>query len=330
MNRKQRKIEKKKRNRKRFLYTILSIFVLVVGFAVYFVYQTLQAAGESYNDLGREKSDLRDSKVSIKNDPFSILIMGIEDYETGGVNGRTDTLMVLTYNPKLNSVKMLSIPRDTLVDFVGMDRTDKINHAHVFGGKEMTINTVEKFLDIPIDYYASVDFDGFIEIVDILGGVTVNVPFDFSQKTMAPNSYYVHFKEGKQRVNGEEALAFVRMRKQDPLGDIGRAQRQQEFMRALVDESLKFKSITKIDDIAKVVGERVETNIKISEAIQMFLNLKNFNRDNLETVKFDTVHEYINGISYQIPVYESLDTAKKELKDHLELSHQTNIPNSET
>ena len=330
MNRKQLKKEKKRRSRKRILYTLLSLFIVVAGFGIYFVYQTLQAASESYNDLGREKSELREEQVSIKSDPISILLMGIEDYETGGVNGRTDTLIVLTYNPELNTVKMMSIPRDTLVEIVGYDRDDKINHAHAFGGKEMTINTVEKFLDIPIDYYAAVDFDAFIDIVDILGGVTVNVPFDFHQKTMAPNSYYVYFNEGPQRVNGEEALAFVRMRKMDPRGDIGRTERQQEFIRAVVDEALQFKSITKVDDIANVIGERVETNVKISEGISMFLNLTGFSSDNIESVKLDTVPETINGISYQIAITESLEEAKLELKEHLELIEPRNLEDGNT
>ncbi|WP_027965264.1 LCP family protein [Halalkalibacillus halophilus] len=326
MRRTELKKQRKKRRNRRILFSALAVFLVVIGFGSYLIYQTLQAANNSYDDLdGREKSELRDEAVSISSDPFSILIMGVEDYESEGQTGRTDTLMVVTFDPEEQSSKILSIPRDTLVDFVGMDRRDKINHAYAYGEKEMTINTVEGFLDIPIDYYASVNFDAFIEMVDVLGGVTVNVPFDFEQKTMAPNSYYVEFFEGEQHVNGEEALAYVRMRKEDPRGDLGRVDRQQEFMKALADEAMSFQTVTKVDDISKVIGDHVTTNVKVSEGIPMFRNLNNFDRDNMETVELDTYHEMIDGVSFQIARDESLENARSELKEHLQLEDSTHV-----
>lgn len=323
MGRKEIKKHKKRKRIKKVLISFLILFFVAASAGVYFVYQTLQAASESYNDLdGRDKSDKRDEEVSVSKDPISILLMGIEDYETGGENGRTDTLMVVTYDPKSQTAKMLSIPRDTLVDFVGMDRRDKINHAHVFGGKEMTIHTVEEFLDIPIDYFAAVNFDAFIEVVDIFDGVTVNVPFDFEQKTMAPNSYYVEFKEGEQHVNGEEALAFVRMRKQDPRGDIGRGERQQEVIKALSEKAMDVKNVTKIDDLTDVVAKHVETNMKVSEGLVMFKNLTDFGRDNLESINLETYPQRIDNTSYQIADEQSLLEAQQALKEHLKLDNE--------
>src|SRR5690606_22119986 len=130
MNRKHIRKRRKRRRLRRTFYVVLLLFLLLIGFGGYQFIQALQAASDTYDDLGRDKSDLRDAEVSITKDPVSILLMGVEDYTTNGKNGRTDTLMVATFNPNDERLKLLSIPRDTMVDFAGMDRRDKINHAH--------------------------------------------------------------------------------------------------------------------------------------------------------------------------------------------------------
>lgn len=315
-----KKVKKKRKVRKFVLFTFI-IALGLIGFGGYKFYQTYTAASKSYNDLGgREKSNLREEVVTISKDPVSILLMGIEDYSTEGVNGRTDSLMLITFNPKDERMKLLSIPRDTYVEIVGRGTMDKINHAHVFGGKEMTIDTVEKFLDIPVDYYAAVDFDAFIEIIDILGGITVNVPFDFEEKTMAPGSRWVQFYEGPMELNGEEALAFARMRKQDPKGDIGRAERQQEIIKAIVDKATSFNTITKIDDIAETIGNNVETNMRITEGLAFYKAYPNFSPSNIDQIKFESHSERMDGIVYEIADEESVEEVRQILKQHLELT----------
>src|SRR5690606_15649276 len=107
-----------------------------------------------------------------KRDPFSVLMLGVD--ERAGDKGRSDTMIVITVNSEKNSMEMLSIPRDTRLEIVGKGIDDKINHAYAFGGVEMAMNTVEKFLDIPIDYYIKVNMEGFKDIVDTVGGVSVN------------------------------------------------------------------------------------------------------------------------------------------------------------
>ncbi|HEX6594194.1 MAG TPA: LCP family protein [Bacillota bacterium] len=313
-----RKKPRKRRLRKLFLL-VLFIFIGLVGFGGYYVFQTFQAAGESFDDLGRDKSDLRDSTVSIRKDPVSILLMGIEDYETDGDHGRTDTLIVATFSPNDERLKLLSIPRDTFVTIAGRHTQDKINHAYAFGGKYMTIKTIENFLEIPIDYYATVDFDGFIDIIDILGGITVDVPFDFEQKTMAPNSRVLQFYEGPMELDGEHALAFARMRKADPRGDIGRNERQQEVIKAIIDKATSLKTITKINDLAYEVGENIETNMRVSEGLAFFKEYRDFKTSNIDQIELKTKPQRFNGVSYQIVDEESLAEAKEILKHHLEI-----------
>ena len=313
-----RKTKKKRKLRKLTLF-ILILFIGVISFGGYKIFETYNAASKSYNDLGREKSDLRDQTVTISKDPVSVLLMGIEDYSTDGANGRTDSLMLITFNPKDERMKLLSIPRDTYVDIVGHGTTDKINHAHAFGGKKMTIDTVENFLDIPVDYYAAVDFDAFINIIDILGGITVDVPFDFEEKTMAPGSRWVEFHEGPMEVDGEEALAFARMRKMDPNGDKGRAERQQEIIKAIVDKATSLSSIAKIDEIAKEIGNSIETNLHISEGLGFYKAYPNFSPSNIDQISYESHSERINGVVYEIVEQESVEEVKEILRDHLEL-----------
>src|SRR5699024_7035137 len=132
-------VRRKKRRIRRFrlaLFTVIILFLGMIGVGGYVAMQTMQAAGESYDDLGREKSDLRETVVSISDDPVSILLMGIEDYQSDGDDGRTDTLMVATFSPNDENLKLLSIPRDTMVDIVGHGSEDKINHAYAFGGRK--------------------------------------------------------------------------------------------------------------------------------------------------------------------------------------------------
>src|SRR5690606_29541403 len=109
---------------------------------------------------------------------------------------------------------------------------------HVYGGKRMTIETVEQFLDIPIDYYATVNFEAFKNIVDVLGGITVDVPFDFQQNSDDRVAEKLQFYEGEMELDGRYALAYARMRMEDPRGDIGRNERQQQVIEAIIDKAL--------------------------------------------------------------------------------------------
>ncbi|MCF3942670.1 LCP family protein [Oceanobacillus alkalisoli] len=315
-----RRKRKKVRRLRVFLFIVLLLFLGVVGFGGYLAVQTMQAASESYDDLGREKSELREEAVSISNDPVSVLLMGIEDYQSDGDLGRTDTLMVATFNPNDEKLKLVSIPRDTMVEIAGRGYEDKINHAHAFGGKTMTIDTVENFLGIPIDYYATVNFDAFKNIIDILGGITVDVPFDFQQNSDDRKAEKLQFYEGEMRLDGRYALAYARMRYEDPRGDIGRNERQQEVISAIIDKAVSVGTITKVDDLVQEIGRNVETNLKVSEGLGFAKQYAGFNTNKIEKLNVETYPTMINGVSYQIADEESLYAVQMELKEHLEIA----------
>jgi LCP family protein required for cell wall assembly len=323
MDRKQMRKVRKKRKRpilRRILFFTILLFLVIGCYVGYVLFETYQAASESYSELERgDKSKLRTEAVEISEDPFSVLLLGIEDYSSGGEQGRTDSIIVATINPKDQSVKLISIPRDTMVYQEEREKEDKINHAYVFGGKEATINAVETLLDIPVDYYATVNFNGFKEIVDEIGGVTVDVPFDFWENSDDPeNKRRIEFYEGTMKLDGEEALAYARMRKRDPRGDFGRNDRQKQIITAAVNSMLSPKNLLKFDDIAKHIGNNVQTNMRVSEGLGLQSQFTDFNASSIEQLSVEGTDEYINGTYYYIPDEEKLAELTTELQTHLD------------
>lgn len=275
------------------------------------------AANNSYSELARgDKSNLRLEAVQMNKEPFSVLIMGIEDYSSDGKIGRTDTLMVATIDPQNKTANLLSIPRDTRVEISATRELDKINHAYNFG-KDVTIETVENFLGIPIDFYVSVNFEAFKNIIDILGGITVYVPFDFYQNSDDRVAEKLYFYEGFMELDGRYALAYARMRKQDPRGDFGRMERQQEVVKAVIDKALSPGTLLKVDDLANEVEKNVETNIRISDALKLSKIFAGFDSSKINVLKIEGNSEIIDDIWYFIPDEESLNTVKQELRNHL-------------
>lgn len=312
---------RKKIRRKRRIFTLFLFLLLIVGSVVgYLLLQTYNAASESYTEIENRtdgKSELREEPVHISNDPVSILLLGIENYTDKYDRGRSDTLMVATFNPSDQSMKLLSIPRDTRVEIGDLGYKDKINHSFSEGGKELTIETVEKFLDIPIDYFVTVNFDGFIDIVNLLGGVTVDVPFDFNDINANWDRFY--FTEGEMELDGEEALVYARMRKKDPRGDFGRNDRQKQIVTGVIDKLSSPKTIMKIDDIADEIGDNVETNIKIREAIAFRQKFSDFNSSRIETLSINGYDMEINSTYYFDPDDQNVEEIQTQLKQHLEL-----------
>ncbi|WP_019243096.1 MULTISPECIES: LCP family protein [Bacillus] len=321
MEQKRSRIDKKtrkKRRWKKFLLFFMAIILLVGGYGAYVVYQAMQAANSSYSELDRgDKSSLRDKAVKFGKEPVSILLLGIEDYASGGKGGRSDSIMVATFNPELKTMKLMSIPRDTRVYIPSKDKKAKINSAYN-NGKDSTIETVEQFLDIPIDYYATINFEGFKDIIDEIGGVTVNVPFDFWEYTDTFPRKKLYYKKGEQTLDGEEALGYARMRKRDPNGDFGRADRQKEIVKAALDSLISPKNLLKVDDIAEHLGKNIETNLKASDGLAFATKFKDFSSKDISTLTLEGDGDQSTGTWYFVPNDESLEKVKKELKEHLE------------
>jgi polyisoprenyl-teichoic acid--peptidoglycan teichoic acid transferase len=295
---------------------IIFLILLIAGGAYgYTVYKSFRTAVDTMHEpVERKQSEKRPEPIVLEEkEPFSVLLLG--DDSRAGERGRTDTIIVLTVNPNNNSVKMLSIPRDTRTEIVGKGYEDKINHAHAFGGVEMSMNTVENFLDIPIDYYIKVSMGGFKDIVDAVDGVTVNNTLDFSYGG-------VHFPEGQITLMGEDALKFVRMRKEDPRGDFGRNDRQRQVIEAVIKEGMSISSLSNFSDIFNAIGSNVKTNLTFDQMMDIQKNYKAAGA-NITQMDIKGKGTKIDGIYYlQIPQDEKL-RVQNELKTQLELETAT-------
>ena len=228
------------------IFTIVAVLVIgMIGVAAKLYFDVSNSIQETYQSVERDREDrLRENDVDLsQQESFSVLLMGIDTGDLGRVEqGRSDTMMVATISPQDNQTTVVSIGRDSYVDIVGHGTTDKINHAYAFGGPAMAMNTVEKFLDIPIDHYVSINMAGLKELVDAVGGIEVDNEITFSQDGF-------DFAIGRTSLNGEQALAYSRMRYEDPNGDYGRQERQRKIVEGIVKKVLSLDGITQYQTI---------------------------------------------------------------------------------
>jgi polyisoprenyl-teichoic acid--peptidoglycan teichoic acid transferase len=298
-----RKKRKKRIVRLSLLFVFLSLFAAGILFALDIFYSGYKATDSIYQKLGPEKNQ-RAEQVEVTKDPFTVLLVGLENQEGG--KGRSDVIMMISVNPQTEEITMLSIPRDTRTFIPDAGYEDKITHSYGHNGIESTIDTVEEMINVPVDYFITTNFEGFEDIVDTLGGVTVDVPFDFKAQ-LTRSLKWKKYYQGEMDLNGNEALAYVRMRKSDPRGDIGRNERQQQVIKEIIDEGTSFSSITKIDDILNDLGENVKTNIppsKFASFVKLYSKLKDTQINQLSLKGYN---DYIDDVYYYIPDQESLE-----------------------
>lgn len=255
--------KKKKSLTKKIVVTVIIVLAILVILVAAFIFYKLFSLNNSINNpLDREHSELRD-KPREKGDPISIVLFGIDDdevrkQENGGQ--RSDSIVLLSINPEDKKTEMISVPRDTHAEIVGKDTEEKINHAYAYGGPDMAVKSVEKLMDVPIDHYASINMDGVSTLIDEINGVDVVSNSDFKVRD------YVFEKGKKHHMNGDEALAFMRSRKEAGAGgDEGRQARQQLVIEAVAKKSLKPSSIPKINTIFDAVENNIMTDLSLTE-----------------------------------------------------------------
>ena len=180
-----------------------------------------------------ELSDSNKSNADVTEEPFLVYISGNDGYGTVSVSGRSDVNMLVAVNPKTRQILMVNTPRDYYVEFPGVTggQKDKLTHAGNYG-MDCLMNTLENIYGYDIDYYVRVNFDSMIRMVDALGGVTVVSDYDFT--AIDGN----HFNQGENYVNGEQALSFVRERKNVPGGDFQRGRDQQLMLTAMINKAM--------------------------------------------------------------------------------------------
>ena len=264
-----------------------------------------------YND---QFTALEDRPLPATN--LNILITGIDD--SPGDKVRTDTIIIASVNLESGALGVLFVPRDTKVEIPGrLNR--KVNAAYALGGMSLMEKTLESFLGIDIDYYLRIDFEAFSRMIDIIGGVEIEVKDQMYYVDQA-GDLYIDLLPGVQVLDGEQALDYVRYR--EPIyGDIGRIQRQQKFIKALMQRVLQPNIITKIPYLYKEYRQTVRSNIPLVDVAPFIQLFRRMELAKMKTTMIPGEPEYINQISFWVPDLNRLELLVNNLihsKEYLE------------
>lgn len=318
--RRKRRRKKKKSTGRKFLTGCLAFLLLLVtaaGIVAFMVYRDIRnTTDDMYVETEQETHGSRERPVVVDDgeDPFSVLVLGIDTGDLGRTDvGRSDTMMLMTINPNTEKTSIVSIPRDTYTEIVGRGTMDKINHAHAFGGPTMSINSVQNLFDVPIDYYVSVNMEGMQQIVDAVGGVDLVPPLTFS------HSDYTFYEGEQTHLDGSRALAYSRMRYDDPEGDYGRQGRQRQLIEATLQKLASVDSVMNYRGVLAAMGGNMQTNMSFDDMVDMFANYRGAAND-VQEVQLSGTGEIMNGVYYEMIPDEEVARVSSYLHEELELN----------
>ncbi|MDD2201240.1 MAG: LCP family protein [Firmicutes bacterium] len=244
---------------------------------------------------------------------FNVLILGEDlSYTREGdvvsAPGRMDTILLLSVAKNSRQVSLISIPRDTLVRFPSGSRR-RINSSFAEGGVDLARQLVSDLVGLPVHRHVTVDFGGFVDLVDVLGGVEITVDRQMKHVDKA-GEYSIDLAPGVHHMDGEMALNFVRYR-QDALGDISRTMRQQEFVKALIREAATFRAIFSYPKILRIVDEHSDTDLTIREMVAVGWRLRKLESDMINSA---TLPGHFKG-AYWDPDTEGIEALIRSLQD---------------
>lgn len=243
---------------------------------------------------------------------INMLLIGVDE---GGY--RSDTIMLVSVDGYSGRVNILSIPRDTMVKpegyttqkinaLIGLGR-EAANAGKISEPEEMLIDEVKELTGLPVHYFMSVDFDGFKDIIDAVDGVDFNVPYNMNYDDPTQN-LHIHLNTGMQHLDGQAAHDFVRFRHNNNgsapgeyvMGDEGREYWQQEFLKELVKQKLKSKYLSKIDDLFKVVKEKVRTNYTMKDLLNHLHLVQEIDVENIGSYQLPGEAQYLSDLWWYI------------------------------
>ncbi|WP_174614756.1 LCP family protein [Virgibacillus ihumii] len=298
-----------KRGKKKWIWISLIVLLLLIGSGsayAYSIYHNVKSTVDDELHKPVEGIDVTASQKKVKEkEPVNILLLGVDERKHD--KGRSDTMIVMTLDPAHNKMQLLSIPRDTRTKIIGKGFQDKINHAYAFGGSEMSVATAEHFLDIDLDYYVRINMDGLAQLVNAVGGITVNNDLTFTQGGYT-------FNTGKLQLNGDKALAYARMRKEDPKGDIGRNQRQRQVIEGVINKGAGLNVVNRIDNIMGVFGDNMATNMKFEDMRNLAMNYRSA-RKNINTYQMAGNGTMIDGTYYMMMSDEEVAKAHRMIAE---------------
>ncbi|NMW85584.1 LCP family protein [Peptoniphilus sp. AGMB00490] len=272
---------------KAFITTIIVILILALaGIAGYFYF----IGNEDINKVDQGGEDLQ------------FLMLGVDSLDSKKAdNARSDTIMIVNVDGESKKVNIISIPRDTYTKIKGYKKT-KINHSFKYGGSELTLDTVNNLLGTNIKYYVTVDYRFVEDVVNKIGGVTVDVPIDMKyEDPTADPPLKIDIREGTQTLKGYDAIGFLRFRKGYKDADLGRVKAQQQFMSALLSKMKEPKTLIKSPLLLGSYINYSENNIPVKKLVKIAINMRGIGTEDITTNTLPGTPKYIGGVSYFIP-----------------------------
>ncbi|MCH4056733.1 MAG: LCP family protein [Lactobacillaceae bacterium] len=307
--------------RKIIIWALVAIVVVVLGYASWFFFTAKHALDSSYKSAGETQAA---KTVIDAKKPLSILLMGADTGAFGrDYQGRTDTMIIATINPKKKQTTLTSLARDTMAELVGTDKFNyqRLNAAYEVGGSKMALRSISTLVNVPLEYYVTINMGGLSKIVEAVGGVDVDVPFTFTYEKKT-------FTKGKMHLNGEQALAYSRMRYDDPQGDYGRQARQRQVITSAIKAAVSTRTLTNFQDVLKQVSKNMTTNLTFNDMVGIFKDYRGY----AKTIKDDHLHG-VNAMwgqaMIQIPSTTELQRLSDNLRSEMGLSKET-LDNQET
>lgn len=311
------------RSYQKIILSILGVIAIGVVGATVYAMKFYEDTSNTFNNISQSANRTtakREETVSIEDrEPFSILLLGIDTGDLGRTDqGRSDSMMVVTVNPEKKQSTILSLDRDIYTEIVGYGTYDKLNHAYAFGGVEMSMDSVESLLDIPIDHYVTINMQGMKDLIDAVGGIEVDNAIDFTLEG-------IHVPAGKITLDGTTGLAYARMREDDPEGDIGRQRRQREVVEKIVKKVLSLDGITNYQKILKAVENNSTTDLTWDDMLDIGTNyIPAF--ETIEQKQLQGEGQMINEVYYQLLGINQLLETQNLLKEQLGLPTSDSLP----
>lgn len=285
-------------------------FVMLAGLGFMATSLSKETSARDTGETEPEIAGVLERLANVSDEPRNLLVMGIDRRpEESTVEGaRADALVLARVYPGTGEVRVVSIPRDMLVE-VRPGVEDKINAAYSYGGAPDTVEAVERYADIEVDHNLVVDFAGFEAFVDAVGGVKLDV-----DESVVPSRWKV--KDGPQRLNGRKALLYARYRSSSG-GDLDRIRRQQEVVAALRSQAFRWRSVEKFPEIVQAVVENVETDMSISEMAALGRTVGQHGRNSVmtSTQLKGTPETLANGSAVLVPDEEANEDILREFRD---------------
>ena len=297
----------------RVIWSLIGILALVALFFVGMAWRNVRVATNTMYSPSGIKTDLP-KKLKAKQ-PINVLLLGTDTGALGrSYKGRTDTIMMMTVNPKQGKTTIVSLPRDMKVNLPDYadESPAKINAAYTYGGVKETIKTIQKYYQVPIDGYLLVNMGGLEKAINQVGGVEVTSPLTFDYEGY-------HFTKGTTyHMDGDKALAFSRMRYDDPDGDYGRQKRQRIIIMALLKKTASYKAILNQKFLNSIASES-QTDFSLSDMTKVALDYRNATK----TVKSDHAQgqsQNINGESFEVVPSNEMQRISNEIRTALGLN----------